>query len=254
MASAKANVPCASRTAPHNWSATGRASRGSRGKTGLHRLPARGNLQRPSHQRHRDRRGRSFGRQGHRIRRGAGGYLCAFSASDLSLKWKSVIAIPSAKTSNYFEWSSPTVANGIFYAPKGTGVYTWGPWLTGPWLTALPQAGGAYRPVLTPPGCGFGRGVTGACRVGQVVEEVVDGDHAVQRQRGRCRDERRKQRGDHVAGQPGAESHAGRARRVRARGRAESLPVRLEVEPHAGIADRYRDHDEPVDNRGDRAA
>jgi hypothetical protein len=69
-------------------------------------------MQRPSHQRHRDRRGRSFGRQGHRIRRGAGGYLCAFSASDLSLKWKSVIAIPAAKTSNYFEWSSPTVANG----------------------------------------------------------------------------------------------------------------------------------------------
>jgi outer membrane protein assembly factor BamB len=46
---------------------------------------------------------------------GANGYLYALSASDLSLKWKSVIAIPSAKISNYFEWSSPTVANGKIY-------------------------------------------------------------------------------------------------------------------------------------------
>jgi outer membrane protein assembly factor BamB len=46
---------------------------------------------------------------------GADGYLYAFSASDLALKWKSVIAIPSTKTSNYFEWSSPTVANGKIY-------------------------------------------------------------------------------------------------------------------------------------------
>jgi outer membrane protein assembly factor BamB len=46
---------------------------------------------------------------------GPDGYLYAFSASDLSLKWKSVIAIPSTKISNYFEWSSPTVANGKIY-------------------------------------------------------------------------------------------------------------------------------------------
>ena len=36
---------------------------------------------------------------------GADGYLYAFNASNLSLKWKSVIAIPSTKTSNYFDWS-----------------------------------------------------------------------------------------------------------------------------------------------------
>jgi outer membrane protein assembly factor BamB len=46
---------------------------------------------------------------------GANGYLYALSATDLSLKWKSVIAIPSAKISDYFEWSSPTVANGKVY-------------------------------------------------------------------------------------------------------------------------------------------
>jgi outer membrane protein assembly factor BamB len=46
---------------------------------------------------------------------GPDGYLYALSASNLSLKWKSVIAIPSAKTSDYFEWSSPTVANGKIY-------------------------------------------------------------------------------------------------------------------------------------------
>jgi len=46
---------------------------------------------------------------------GPDGYLYALRASDLALKWKSVIAIPSPKTSNYFDWSSPTVANGRVY-------------------------------------------------------------------------------------------------------------------------------------------
>lgn len=46
---------------------------------------------------------------------GPNGYLYALRASDLSLKWKSVIAIPSASVSDYFEWSSPTVANGKIY-------------------------------------------------------------------------------------------------------------------------------------------
>ena len=52
---------------------------------------------------------------------GADGYLYAFSASNLSLKWKSVIAIPSAKTSDYFDWSSPTVANGKIYVGVSSG-------------------------------------------------------------------------------------------------------------------------------------
>src|SRR6266487_373264 len=46
---------------------------------------------------------------------GANGYLYALRASNLSLKWKSAIAIPSATTSDYFQWSSPTVANGKIY-------------------------------------------------------------------------------------------------------------------------------------------
>jgi outer membrane protein assembly factor BamB len=46
---------------------------------------------------------------------GPSGYLYAFSASDLKLDWKSVIGIPSTKTSNYFEWSSPTVTHGRIY-------------------------------------------------------------------------------------------------------------------------------------------
>ena len=46
---------------------------------------------------------------------GPDGYLYAFGAAHLGLRWKSVIAIPSATTSNYFEWSSPTVANGKIY-------------------------------------------------------------------------------------------------------------------------------------------
>jgi outer membrane protein assembly factor BamB len=43
------------------------------------------------------------------------GYLYALRASNLSVQWRSVIAIPSKKISNYFDWSSPTVANGTIY-------------------------------------------------------------------------------------------------------------------------------------------
>ncbi len=43
------------------------------------------------------------------------GYLYALRATDLSRKWRSVIAIPSAKVSDYFQWSSPTVTAGKIY-------------------------------------------------------------------------------------------------------------------------------------------
>ncbi|SRR6266487_2142271 len=43
------------------------------------------------------------------------GYLYALRASDLSRKWRSVIAIPSATVSDYFQWSSPTVSGGRIY-------------------------------------------------------------------------------------------------------------------------------------------
>jgi outer membrane protein assembly factor BamB len=46
---------------------------------------------------------------------GANGYLYALNASNLTLRWRSVIAIPSTKVSDYFDWSSPTVANGRIY-------------------------------------------------------------------------------------------------------------------------------------------
>jgi outer membrane protein assembly factor BamB len=45
---------------------------------------------------------------------GPSGYLYAFNAADLALKWKSVIALPSRRA-DYFDWSSPTVANGRIY-------------------------------------------------------------------------------------------------------------------------------------------
>jgi outer membrane protein assembly factor BamB len=41
--------------------------------------------------------------------------LYAFNASDLSLKWSSVIDTPSPTVNDYFQWSSPTVANGKIY-------------------------------------------------------------------------------------------------------------------------------------------
>ncbi len=46
---------------------------------------------------------------------GPDGYLYALSAADLTLKWKSLIAAPSTKVNDYFEWASPTVANGKIY-------------------------------------------------------------------------------------------------------------------------------------------
>lgn len=46
---------------------------------------------------------------------GPDGYLYALNASDLSVVWRSVIAIPSTTISDYFNWSSPTVANGKIY-------------------------------------------------------------------------------------------------------------------------------------------
>jgi outer membrane protein assembly factor BamB len=46
---------------------------------------------------------------------GANGYLYALNASTLKVEWRSIIAIPSKTVNNYFDWSSPTVANGRIY-------------------------------------------------------------------------------------------------------------------------------------------
>ena len=46
---------------------------------------------------------------------GADGYLYALDASNLQVKWRSLIALPSAKVSSYFDWSSPTVAHDRIY-------------------------------------------------------------------------------------------------------------------------------------------
>jgi outer membrane protein assembly factor BamB len=43
------------------------------------------------------------------------GYLYALRTTDLSRKWRSVIAIPSKTISDYFQWSSPTVRGGRVY-------------------------------------------------------------------------------------------------------------------------------------------
>jgi outer membrane protein assembly factor BamB len=43
------------------------------------------------------------------------GYLYALNTTDLSVLWKSVIAIPSSTVSDYFNWSSPTVSHGRIY-------------------------------------------------------------------------------------------------------------------------------------------
>jgi outer membrane protein assembly factor BamB len=46
---------------------------------------------------------------------GADGYLYALNASNLAVRWKAVIGLPSSTASDYFDWSSPTVAGGRIY-------------------------------------------------------------------------------------------------------------------------------------------
>jgi outer membrane protein assembly factor BamB len=46
---------------------------------------------------------------------GGNGYLYALDATTGSVVWKSVIAIPSATQNDYYDWSSPAVANGNVY-------------------------------------------------------------------------------------------------------------------------------------------
>jgi polyvinyl alcohol dehydrogenase (cytochrome) len=46
---------------------------------------------------------------------GGDGDLYALRASNLSVEWKAVVAIPSATVNNYYNWSSPTVAHGKIY-------------------------------------------------------------------------------------------------------------------------------------------
>lgn len=46
---------------------------------------------------------------------GASGYLYALRASNLSVVWRSPVAIPSAKVNDYFNWSSATVSHGTIY-------------------------------------------------------------------------------------------------------------------------------------------
>jgi outer membrane protein assembly factor BamB len=46
---------------------------------------------------------------------GANGVLFAMYASDLSVKWRSVIASSPKKISSFYQWSSPTVAGGRIY-------------------------------------------------------------------------------------------------------------------------------------------
>jgi outer membrane protein assembly factor BamB len=43
------------------------------------------------------------------------GYLYALRASNLSVKWRSVVGIPSNSVNNFYNWASPTVANDKVY-------------------------------------------------------------------------------------------------------------------------------------------
>ncbi|HLG92921.1 MAG TPA: PQQ-binding-like beta-propeller repeat protein, partial [Acidimicrobiales bacterium] len=46
---------------------------------------------------------------------GPDGYLYAWAASDGTQLWRTPVAIPSSTQNDYFNWSSPTVANGRIY-------------------------------------------------------------------------------------------------------------------------------------------
>ena len=46
---------------------------------------------------------------------GGNGYLYALSAATGAVTWRHVVALPSSKVNNYYNWSSPTVFNGHVY-------------------------------------------------------------------------------------------------------------------------------------------
>jgi outer membrane protein assembly factor BamB len=46
---------------------------------------------------------------------GGNGYMYALNAATGAVKWKTVIAIPSTTTNDYYDWSSPAVVNGHVY-------------------------------------------------------------------------------------------------------------------------------------------
>ena len=51
---------------------------------------------------------------------GPDGYLYAMYASNLVVKWRAVIGRPSRKVNDYYQWSSPTVANGRIYIGRSS--------------------------------------------------------------------------------------------------------------------------------------
>jgi outer membrane protein assembly factor BamB len=46
---------------------------------------------------------------------GADEVMFAMYASNLAVRWRSVVAIPSKVVANYYQWASPTVAHGVIY-------------------------------------------------------------------------------------------------------------------------------------------
>jgi len=46
---------------------------------------------------------------------GGNGYLYALRASNLSVEWRALVAKPSRKINNFYNWSSPTIAHGKIY-------------------------------------------------------------------------------------------------------------------------------------------
>ena len=88
---------------------------------------------------------------------GGDGYLYALDAADGSTVWRSVIAIPSSTVSDYFDWSSPTVANGKVYVGFASDCDK--PFPPGG-VASFDQASGArVATYYTVPGAGDGGGV-----------------------------------------------------------------------------------------------
>jgi outer membrane protein assembly factor BamB len=71
---------------------------------------------------------------------GANSVMFAMYASNLKVKWRSVIAVPSKVVSDYYQWSSPTVADGRIYI--GTSSHCGKPQVPGG-LVSFNQATGA---------------------------------------------------------------------------------------------------------------
>jgi polyvinyl alcohol dehydrogenase (cytochrome) len=95
---------------------------------------------------------------------GPDGYLYAFSAANLALQWKSVVALPMPGGHTYFDWSSPTVSHGRIYI--GVASYCGEPLIRGAVISYDQATGAQMGEYYTVPAGDTGASVWSSVAVG----------------------------------------------------------------------------------------